>query len=74
MDRHYLYQALYLALGHSSLGSLDSAPAPPGNSIAQVNSILWHEAVQVSSRQHWRPSPGSLAQITDPNPALCAFM
>ena len=45
MDRHQLYQALYLALGHSSLGSLDATPASlPASSSQQSASKAMRDA------------------------------
>ena len=40
VDRHNLYQALYMALGHSCLSGLDPAPSAAGASDAQVRTTL----------------------------------
>ena len=40
VDRHNLYQALYMALGHSCLSGLDPAPSANGASDAQVCTTL----------------------------------
>lgn len=40
VDRHSLYQALYMALGHSCLSGLDPAPSAVGASDAQVCTTL----------------------------------
>ena len=37
VDRHHLYQALYRALGHSSLGSLEPANPPASAPHQQVD-------------------------------------
>ncbi len=45
MDRHQLYQALYLALGHSPISSLDATPASlPASSSQQSASKAKRDA------------------------------
>ena len=40
VDRHNLYQALYMALGHSCLSGLEPGPSATGASDAQVRTTI----------------------------------
>ena len=51
MDRHQLYQALYLALGHSPLGSLDATPALLPTSASQQSASKAKRDVQEQTQQ-----------------------